>query len=201
MKLLFLDTETTGTDSDKHGLIQVAGAIAIDRAIKETFNFKIKPFPNDAIEDEALKVNGVTREDLASPDRLEPEVAHVKILDMFGRYVSKFDRQDKFHLIGYNAQFDDEMLRAFWRKCGDTYYGSWIFWPTVDIAQIAGLRLMKDRWRMPDFKLMTVALHLGIDLTNVKAHDALDDIRVTMNVLKKLTTDLDVFMDLPESLT
>lgn len=65
MKLLFLDLETTGTNPGKHGIHQISGQIVIDGIVKESFDFHVQPNPKAIIEDEALAVAGVTREQVS----------------------------------------------------------------------------------------------------------------------------------------
>lgn len=65
MKLLFFDLETTGTNPGKHGIHQISGQIVIDGIVKESFDFHVQPNPKAIIEDEALAVAGVTREQIA----------------------------------------------------------------------------------------------------------------------------------------
>lgn len=62
MKLLFFDLETTGVNPGKNGIHQISGEIVIDGVSKEQFDFHVQPNPKAIIEEEALKVAGVTRE-------------------------------------------------------------------------------------------------------------------------------------------
>lgn len=183
MKLIFIDCETTGTDKDRHGLWQIAGSVVISNRAKETFDLKARPFPYDEVDDEALKVNGCTRELLDS--YTDPQIVYMQLTEIIGRYVSKYDRTDKFHFIGWNADFDSDFVRKFFEKCGDKYFGSWFFWPVIDVTKLAGLYLMEDRWRMPDFKLATVAMHLGV-YEDTKLHDASNDIALTETIFNYL---------------
>ena len=64
-KILWVDTETTGTDPGKNGIIQLAGVLEINGHEISSFDLKIRPFAEDVIEDTALAVNGFTREELA----------------------------------------------------------------------------------------------------------------------------------------
>jgi len=64
MKLIFIDVETTGIPCPESGLIQLAGIIEIDSEVKRSFDFRIQPFPNDVIEDEALVLNEISRGEL-----------------------------------------------------------------------------------------------------------------------------------------
>lgn len=191
MKTMFVDCETTGVEHREHGLIQVAGAIYDGRKQADHFNLTLAPFPDDAIEDGALEVNKRTREEIAGfPD---PRRVYEEFVGRLEKVVDRYDRKDKMHLVGYNANFDADFLRAWFEKCGDEYFGSWFWWPVVDVAQIAGVRLIRERARLRDFKLMTVAEHLGVPLPDGDAHDALYDIRVTMRMFKLLTQDLPWF--------
>ena len=73
-KILWVDTETTGTDPGKNGIIQLAGVLEINGHETTRFDFKIRPFADDVIEDTALAVNGFTREELAG--FMPPHDAH-----------------------------------------------------------------------------------------------------------------------------
>ena len=77
-KILYLDTETTGTDVRENDVIQFAGIIEIGGKIKETFDFKIRPFNLEKIDDSALSLNGFTLEGIKVFP--EPKDIYSKIL-------------------------------------------------------------------------------------------------------------------------
>lgn len=194
MKTIFIDCETTGTDPAKHGLIQIAGALFKDKALVEQFDFKMAPGPLDVIEEEALQINRHTREELLLWPNGATTYGH--FTTMLGKHCDKFDRSDKIHFVGYNADFDSSFVRRWFEKCGDQYFGSWFFWPILDVSKLAGIRLMKTRASLRDFKLMTVARFLNLitaEEADAGAHDALFDIKVTMKLFKVLTKDLALF--------
>lgn len=122
MKFIFIDLETTGIPCPESGLIQLAGSIEVDGEEKKSFDIRIRPFPDDVISDEALAVNGVSREDLESYE--EPTTAFREFIDTLDGYVDRYDTLDKFHLVAYNAKFDAGHLRAWFEKNGDTFFGS-----------------------------------------------------------------------------
>lgn len=62
MKLLFFDLETTGTNPGRNGIHQISGSIVIDGKHIQDFDFHVQPNPKAVIEDAALQVAGVTRE-------------------------------------------------------------------------------------------------------------------------------------------
>ena len=183
--VLWLDCETGGTDPERHALLQVAGLIEMPGISDVEFEYKIRPFPDDGVEDAALQVNGFDRE--AVRGFYDPSIVHDVLLRHFGFAVNCFNRADKMIFAGYNAQFDLNFMHAFFRKCGDPYFGSWVWWPGLDVAVLAMERLRFVRHHLPNFKLGTVAAFLGIEAQG-DLHDALTDVRLTRNVYRRLQT-------------
>lgn len=177
-KLFFYDLETTGTDPKRHSIHQISGVIEIGVGLLQPFNLKIQPNPYAEIDDEALKIGGITREDLA---RYMPFVEGYQwLIQLLSTFVDKFDKKDKFFLVGYcNGKFDDFFLRAFFEQNHDKYFGSWFWGTSIDIASLATDHLMNKRAQMDNFKLATVAKQLGIQVDDSKLHDAMYDIKLS----------------------
>ena len=185
MKLLFFDLETTGIKYWRNGIHQISGEVVIDGVSQESFNFRVQPNPRCEIDDEALRVCNVTREQILA----YPPMGDVyrTFVDMLSKYVDKYDRRDKFFLTGYNnASFDNYFLKAFFVQNGDNYFYSWFWVNSIDVMVLATQHLMELRPDMPDFKQETVARALGIDLDPSKLHDAAYDIYLTKEIYKKL---------------
>ena len=185
MKKFFCDIEMTGTDYSKHGIVQIAGIIVIDGVEKERFNFSIQPFSSDVIDQEALTVNGVAAESLFAAPRLTPHQAYHELITVLSRYVDKFNKRDKFFFIGYNARFDVDFLRAFFEKCLDKYFGSWFWFPPIDVMNMAALDLINVRPKLENFKLGTVAVVFDLKADG-DLHDAFTDIKLTMDMFNLL---------------
>jgi DNA polymerase III epsilon subunit-like protein len=110
-------------------------------------------------------------------------------MKLLGKYVNKFDKKDKFFLVGYNNKgFDNDFMRNFFKQQGDNYFGSWFWAGAIDVMVLAADYLQEDMPNMVDFKLRTVAQHLGIKLDESKLHDALYDIDITKMVYEIVTT-------------
>jgi DNA polymerase-3 subunit epsilon len=185
-KLFFYDLETTGTKFWKNGIHQISGAIVIDGEIKERFNFKVRPNESAIIEEEALKVANVTKEQVMAYPPMKD--IYSQIIKIISKYVDKFDKKDKFHLVGYNnASFDNPFFRAFFVQNNDNYFGSWFWSDSIDVMVLASYKLMKYRSKMVDFKQSSVAKYVGIKVDDSKLHDADYDIDICMKIYNFIT--------------
>ncbi len=187
MKLLFFDLETAGLDPRKNGIHQISGCIEIDGLDKEYFDFKVAPNPALEISDEALKISNKTKEEVIAYPSMG--IVYKQFIELLGKYVDKYDKKDKFFLVGYNnASFDNQFLREWFIQNNDIYYGSW-FWPnSLDVFILATQKFLDIRCDMVDFKLKTVSKYAGIEVDESKLHDASYDIELTRK-LYKITTN------------
>ena len=187
MKLLFFDLETTGIKYWRNGVHQISGEIVIDGVTKESFNFNVCPPPQCEIEEEALRICNVSKEQIqAYPPMRE---VYVKFVNMLSKYVDKFDKKDKFFLVGYNnASFDNHFLKAFFVQNGDNYFYSWFWVNSIDVMVLSTQHLMRKRHEMTDFKQETVARALGIQIDSAKLHDASYDIQLTKEIYNRISS-------------
>jgi DNA polymerase-3 subunit epsilon len=144
----------------------------------------MRPFPGAVIDQEALDVAGVTREQImAYPS---PDDAYKYLHLLLSQYVSKFDKKDKFHLSGYNIMgFDNEFLRAFWKRY-DKYFGSFFWSDCIDVMSEASSFLRKMRPAIENFKLKTIAKVMKINIDESKLHDAVYDVELTMEIYDRI---------------
>ena len=187
-KKIFLDVETTGFDGQLHGIIQIAGIIEIDGETKKTFDLPVNVFEDDEINQSALAVNKKTLEQIAEfPD---PQDVHKILTDTMGEFVNRYKPKDKFSFIGYNASFDMNFMRQWFKKLGDKYFGSWFWFPYIDVMTMAADYLVDHRAELDDFKLGTVAAYLGIEWDkDTDLHDALTDIVLTRGIYEVITKE------------
>jgi len=183
-KELFLDTETTGLNEDA-AIVQIAGIIVIDNIVKEEFNIKLKPHPGATISEEALKVTGLTREEINSYEN--SYIGMLKFESILSKYIDKYDKNDKYTLIGQNTKFDFEKLIQFYERKQNPYLGSFINFKTyLDTLYIVKTLQFIDRLPyLENNKLSTWCEYFNIELGD-NAHDALADIRATRELFIKV---------------
>ena len=183
---LFYDTETTGTNYKTHSIHQLAGIIEVNGKIDKVFNLNMRPHPKAKIEPEALKVAGVTKEQIMAYPAFDVMFKQFKVI--LGNYVDPYNPKDKIHLIGFNNRgFDDFFLRVWFELNGDQFIGSWFWNDTLDVLVLASQYLLERRADMPSFKLKRVATELGVSVDESRLHEAGYDVYLTRECYKIVT--------------
>jgi len=188
MKILYYDLETTGLDHKLHAPIQFAGLLEINGQLVMELEYTMKPYPNDLVDAKALEVNGRTMEEIHTFD--DPTDTLGWILERLSAHVNTRDRSDQIFLCGYNnIHFDDQFMREWFIKARRPQYDFMNhFWnESLDLRVLCGAALAAERHRMPNFKLVTVARHFGIEVDDSKAHEALYDAELVRALSRKVS--------------
>ena len=185
MKQFWCDVETTGTDPEKHGIWQIAYKIKV-KDIVVAKSIKVKPFDEDVVDAKALAVGNISFDELRTFE--EPVEVYKSIISDLSQFVDRFDKKDKFMFFGYNAMFDMDFLRSFFSHNGDKYFGSWFWFPPIDVMVVAANNMIDIRHTLENFKLHTVAKARGVRVKEDRLHDAQYDIELTEEIYKTLQT-------------
>ena len=181
MKILYFDVETTGLHCVKQDIIQLAFLVEIDDKLVEKGNIKMQPFDYETVEQKALEVNKTTIKMLKTYQ--PPQEAYKEFITVLGKYVDKYNPEDKFFPAGYNVQFDMGFLKQFFIKNEDKYFGSWFNYKMLDPLPLLYLLHVKGVIDFKKYTLEEVCSQLKIDLD---AHDALSDVEATREVFCRL---------------
>ena len=183
--IMFYDLETTGVNHMKHCIIQISAILTQGGSEIDRFEFKVKPHEKAQIDSEALRANNLTESEIMR--YVDQDVAFKKFRARLHEHVDVYDKRDKIILAGYNnSKFDDQFLRMFFTLNGDNYFGSFFHTGSIDVMALAAFVLQDVRYRMPNFKLHTVANFLGIDVDLDRLHDANYDVHITRKIYNKL---------------
>jgi DNA polymerase III subunit epsilon len=178
IKECFIDTETTGLNTNTAGIWQIGGIIRINNKVEEEFEFDCDIFEDDEVDPEALAMAGKTVVDFSTMS--DPADVYTQLIAILEKYVDKYDKYDKMFFVGYGAEFDAKILRRWFEGFGDKYFGSWFWHPWICAMTLAGHHLRSVRHMMKDFRLETVAAELDVQVDQTKFHRALYDARITM---------------------
>lgn len=189
IKLVFIDTETTGTDPACNGIHQLSMVMELydmvkkERRIIEQLDLRIRPFDGTLYDEEALKVSKVTREEI---EGYPPEYQQFKRLRaVLDAHCNKFDKKDKYYFIGYNVHFDRDFLLELFRRNGEKYFFSYFYSNPIDVMTLTSMLTFGQRPEMPNYQLGTVTKTLIPHVGGANFHNANDDISVTRDLFWK----------------
>lgn len=203
-KLLFIDVETTGLDTAKDGITQIAGSIDYiwrdgePAQFKQSFNYMCRPFSGDRKLDPKsedtinmlINCYGATEETIeekideiySRPDPIEVFKKLSRVLDAHCNPKYPFN---KFQMIGANSKFDYSMMRRWMEQCcgEDLWFSKYTSYHCIDIQQLAMMFKFLGKIKSRDLKLGTIAKKLGVEIK--VQHDADHDIRATKQIFYK----------------
>jgi DNA polymerase III subunit epsilon len=179
LNICYLDTETGGLDPKINPVLQIAAILVVDGKEVDRFDFKVKPFDDQKIEQKALDCNGFTLEQIATFE--DPKVVAGKIDSI----LLDASYHGKWFFCGYNAGFDEQMMREFFSRTGHRW-SDYFMTPNLDVMTLAGFVLSDEIKSMHNFKLGTVAAYCGVEVDETKLHDALVDIEVTRSLMREV---------------
>jgi len=107
--MLILDIEASGTNYEKHSIVSI-GAVDLDNP-ERRFYGECKIWDDAHIMDEALSVNGFTREQIKDPNKM----SEAELITQFLEWIEYLSNRT---LAGQNVSFDRDMLRAAVGRAG-----------------------------------------------------------------------------------
>lgn len=175
--LAFVDLETTGLDPGRHEIIEIGCLLArqIPRAGRgpevefiEDFEIRVKPRHLETAEPEALRITGYNEADWLFATELNQALKTL------------VDKTAETIMVGQNVTFDWSFLtRAF----SDTGVRPKFHYHRLDLMSMAFAKLY-DVETVQRFSLFALAEHFGVK--QERAHTALDDVRVTYQIYRRL---------------
>lgn len=197
-KLLFIDTMTTGLNTERCAIWSIGGIFCEDTAMslieKKRFELRMRPFDGARITDTSLWAGDMTRSELAwYPSQ---ELALMSFKDMLGEEVDRADKADKLYIAGFNsAAFDSIFLRRWFERCGDAGFRDWFYVQTLDLMSLSAAALMEQRDGMPDFHMNTTARWLGAKAVVGTKASTLDNALTCENMYRALKERLNIGED------
>lgn len=163
-----VDLETTGLDSEKNEIIQIAAVKIEEGTACGSYTALVQP--EHPVPDKIVRMTGITNEMIAERG-IPLLLALTQFLEFLGAH----------SMVSHNSGFDSEFLRAASLKCGLPLLGN----PCIDT-----LAMSKRAVRgIANYKLLTLAEHLGIP--SDQPHRGDSDCATTQLLYEKLVKLLD----------
>jgi DNA polymerase III epsilon subunit-like protein len=177
---LWVDVETTGLNSEKDTIIELA-AICPDTGAEfhEYCLPAYKPADYEIIE----ALTGITWEWLKANGKKEIVLLYdfIRFLDTL---VDKYNVKDKMIFAGFNTSFDNNFVRALFARNQDKYFGSYFFNILLDIYPFIAEKIISGQIEVFDnYRLSTLCEYFGIKF---KAHSAIEDVKAEMLLYQKV---------------
>ncbi len=186
-KKLFYKFGTTGLNPNIHGVHELSYIIEIDDKVTIEKTHFFRPSNECEITDKALTLCGVKKSSILIRDRLESQVCK-EFIDDLNSEINKFDKNDKFFLIGFgNATFDDMFLNKFLDRNGYfSDFGSLFYPVSIDLKILLGKKLIDNSKMLNQINRFTFSafytLFLGVEFDDKSSFDT----RKYLSSLKKL---------------
>lgn len=180
--MLVVDVEASGLDAEKNSILSV-GALDLRRPQKQFYE-ECRAWDGAHIEDQALEVNGFTKEQATDPSKqTEADVVH--------KFLAFSDDFDDRTLAGQNVSFDRDFLAHAAKRAGHTA------WPfahrTIDTHTLCWMHMVKRGLTPPidpehkrsALNLDAVLIYCGIP-EEPKPHNALTGAKSHAEVISRL---------------
>jgi DNA polymerase III epsilon subunit-like protein len=185
-KFLAFDVESGGLKPSKADLLTAYFAI-LDEDFKILEELSLQLKPNDGgipiVEAGAMAVNGIDLEKhLLDPNTVTYLEGSKQLVSLIKRHLKKRGRYSNIIATGYNVNFDIKWAQHY--LIDEDTWDSMVHYKYLDVMQHVDM-LKYHGWLPPTVgKLSSVVEFFGVPLGT--AHQAKDDILMTIGVLKKI---------------
>lgn len=193
----WFDVETTGLDYKLHSTTQLSYIIVKSGEVVKVRDIKMQPDPCREISEEALKAQGITMDELMNHPYTQQDGLTLFRNDL--RDVGSLQGTTSLMPMGYNnAQFDADFLKRICQEINVQYGKTFSFNPVVDVMhyalsmkKIAAILGRLSEEAISDSNKLGVVYALMKSMLNeplpaIKFHDALEDIKATMEIFYRL---------------
>lgn len=178
MRLLFVDTETGGTNEKENSLLSIALICWENKKIIDKAEFFIKEEKYNVTE-VAMKINKL---DLSILKRIGMEKKEV--VEKINEFIKKNFNNEKAIICGHNVNFDIRFLKELYSKVGKDYE-ELISYRNLDTASIFRFFSIVGKFNGKEVNSLDDAIKY-FNLSFINRHTAMGDIEKTVEVFNKL---------------
>ena len=184
-KILFIDTLTTGMNTERCAIYRIGGIYTEDGVEKKAFDLKVRPFDNARINDASIWLGGETRSSLI--DFPEESRAFGKFIEFLDSCVNVQDADDKLYIGGYNCScFDIPFINEWFRRNRNEQFRNYFHVQCFDIMNISLMILADKRTEMESYTQDCVADKLEIEQKDGDGYYCIENARTSLRIWRKL---------------
>lgn len=177
MEYLYIDTETTGANSEINTLYELDLKYVKDWEIVDQLQFWVELDGTTQIQLGTLEAGF----EFFHPEAIPEHDAVFKL----NQFLQKNFMKNKISLAGFNVWFDERFFNNFCTKNNINIFG-YLQFPSLCIYNLAGRILRDERQGLFNLTLKHVAKFLGIEVDDSKLHGASYDNTLALQVHKEL---------------
>ncbi|MDO8620113.1 MAG: 3'-5' exonuclease [bacterium] len=184
--MIIVDVESSGVDTRKCSLLSV-GALDFDNPHNQFYR-ECRVFDGAHIEDEALQVNGFTRESCTDPKKVTDR-------EVVEEFLTWMKTCNEWTLAGQNPSFD----RDFLRETAHRYHLDWpLAQRTVDLHTVAYYEFAREGKTVPLLRnhsalnLEAILEHVGLPIKR-ESHNALEDSKLEAEAFSRFMAGKPLF--------
>lgn len=180
MKILALDTETSGLDPQRHAIVSLGLAVMEHGEVLESIEFRLGEDPKAEYDIKALQISGITWKGIK--EAKTPQI-------IFREACAWLDNQEArvLPVVSHNAAFDAAFISQWTFKCGMWSSGRFIAAPEIVRGPWWCTRRLMSPLGLDNAKLDTIAGHFGL-ARSTDLHGALEDAVLAGQVFDRLQT-------------
>ncbi len=174
--MIVLDMETSGVDPQKNSIVSI-GALEFENPSNQFYG-ECRPWEGAEITDEALRVNGFTRAQLANQAK-----AHDQLIKEFLAWMQPIKNKT---IAGHNVWFDISFFKEALKRVGIpwTFGNRYVDSHSIAYEHFARTgKLILKKEGTSDIKLDRIFEFLGIN--GKSTHTALEDAQMTAEILSR----------------
>jgi DNA polymerase-3 subunit epsilon len=169
VKILALDTETSGLSPERHAIVSLGLAVMENGEVLSSHEFRMGVWEKTEYDVKALQISGIAWEDI------EVAPAPIAVYAAVHSWIEKNGARD-LTIVSHNAAFDAVFISQWMFKCGvyDRSLRRFVAAHEIVKGPWACTRRMASDLGLENLKLDTVAGYFGLSRSG-ELHGALED--------------------------
>lgn len=186
MDILFIDTETTGLNPEENDVIQIAAVYYKNDIFHSEKNIKLTNDYPTKTNLGALAVNRTSFKTLYTRKNNSDKEEALKEFCDWILTLPKTNEKENIYIAGQNVKFDINFMNSCLARYGITGFEDIFNRAPIDTMQIGQFLRNNGLINSYSNSLIYLAQALGVNVDNSKAHDALYDTKLCVEVYYKM---------------